>query len=133
MSVNLISFLTPEEVFEMSKDFGLLARDEAIPSALARKYQVHSNRLRDLLDAHRAQAGAKVAAQDGEQAHASAYVDAIAPEHERTSCNDNDLHNAAYGMKDHGGHGRCRRCTLLAAAHNGREGTGFLSQEEGNE
>lgn len=62
--------------------------------------------------------------------YASLYVDAIAPEHSRTSCSDDDLYNAAYGADDHGGEGRCRRCTLLAAAHNGREGVGFLSKDE---
>lgn len=65
--------------------------------------------------------------------YASAYVDEIAPEHERTSCDDDNLHNAAYGMDDHGGHGRCRRCTLLAAAHSGREGTEFLSKDKGKD
>ncbi|WP_313328780.1 hypothetical protein [Pseudomonas qingdaonensis] len=62
--------------------------------------------------------------------YASAYVDAIAPEHDRTSCDDGNLYNAAYGLDDHEGRGRCRRCTLLAAAHNGREGRAFLSEGE---
>ncbi|MGY2277407.1 ead/Ea22-like family protein [Pseudomonas monsensis] len=62
--------------------------------------------------------------------YASTYVDAIAPTHDRTSCCDDDLYNAAYGVDDHDGHGRCRRCTLLAAAHNGGEGTAFLSKED---
>ncbi|MBD1553586.1 hypothetical protein [Pseudomonas typographi] len=62
--------------------------------------------------------------------YASAYVDAIEPEHFRTSCSDDHLYNAAYGPDDHGGYGRCRRCTLLAAAHNGREGIEFLSKED---
>lgn len=43
------------------------------------------------------------------------YVDEIAPEHDRTSCDDRNLYNAAYGMDDHDGHGRCYRCTLLMA------------------
>ncbi len=63
-------------------------------------------------------------------AYASAYVDAIAPEHDRTSCSDDSLYNAAYGIDDHEGHGRCRRCTLLAAAHNGREGVEFLTTDD---
>ncbi|URD41477.1 hypothetical protein M6G63_18815 [Pseudomonas sp. BYT-5] len=62
--------------------------------------------------------------------YASAYVDAIAPEHERTSCDDDNLYNAACGPDDHQGHGRCHRCTLLAAAHNGREGKAFLAEED---
>jgi hypothetical protein len=45
----------------------------------------------------------------------TAYVDKIAPEHERTSCTDSDLYNAAYALDDHGGYGRCYRCTLLMA------------------
>jgi hypothetical protein len=43
----------------------------------------------------------------------SQYVDAIAPHHERTSCSDEDLYNAAYGIDDRGGYGHCYRCTLL--------------------
>ncbi len=62
--------------------------------------------------------------------YTSAYVDAIAPEHGRISCNDDNLYNAAYGPDDHEGRGRCYRCTLLAAAHNGRNGKAFLAREE---
>lgn len=47
------------------------------------------------------------------------YVDKIAPVHDRTSCNDENLYNAAYGLDDRGGYGRCHRCTLLAAAKSG--------------
>lgn len=45
----------------------------------------------------------------------SKYIDKIAPEHERTSCTDENLYNSAYGLDDHNGHGRCYRCTLIAA------------------
>ena len=51
----------------------------------------------------------------------TAYIDRIAPEHERTSCDDNNLINAAYALDDHGGYGRCYRCTLLVAASSGRD------------
>lgn len=44
------------------------------------------------------------------------YVNAIAPEHERTSCSDDNLDNAAINIDDHRGHGRCYRCTLLQVA-----------------
>jgi len=44
------------------------------------------------------------------------YINKIAPEHGRTSCSDTNLYNAAYGLDDFDGHGRCYRCTLLAAA-----------------
>lgn len=47
------------------------------------------------------------------------YVDEIAPEHDRTSCNDNNLYNAAYSIEDYEGRGRCYRCTLLTAATTG--------------
>lgn len=66
-------------------------------------------------------------------AYASLYVDAIAPVHDRTSCSDDNLYNAAFGPDDHHGNGRCRRCTLLAAAHNGRDGIEFLSKEKDDE
>lgn len=46
---------------------------------------------------------------------ASGYIDKIAPKHTRTSCSDDNLYNAAYGLDDFDGHGRCYRCTLLAA------------------
>ena len=65
--------------------------------------------------------------------HRSVYVDAIAPEHSRTSCDDNDLYNAAYGADDFDGEGRCRRCTLLAAAYNGVDGTAYLAVVENDE
>lgn len=58
------------------------------------------------------------------------YVDAIAPHHSRTSCDDDNLYNAAYSIEDHGGFGRCYRCTLLAAAYNGAEGVAYLSKED---
>lgn len=45
----------------------------------------------------------------------SVYINKIAPEHERTSCSDDNLYNAAYGLDDRDGHGRCYRCCLLAA------------------
>ena len=41
------------------------------------------------------------------------HINAIAPEHDRTSCDDENLYNAAYGPDDRGGYGRCRRCGLL--------------------
>ena len=41
------------------------------------------------------------------------HIDKISPEHDRTSCNDENLYNASYGPDDRGGHGRCRRCGLL--------------------
>ena len=44
------------------------------------------------------------------------YVDMIAPNHERTTCDDYNLYNAAYGDDDNEGLGRCYRCTLLRAA-----------------
>lgn len=48
------------------------------------------------------------------------YVNHIAPEHDRTSCSDNSLYNAAYNQDDFDGHGRCYRCTLLMAAVIGK-------------
>lgn len=60
----------------------------------------------------------------------SKYVDAIAPHHSRTSCDDDHLYNAAYSINDHGGFGRCYRCTLLAAAHNGELGLDYISDEQ---
>ena len=48
------------------------------------------------------------------------YVDEIAPEHDRTSCNDNNLYNAAHAIDDYEGRGRCYRCTLLKAATSGK-------------
>lgn len=47
------------------------------------------------------------------------YVDRIAPEHDRTSCNDINMYNRAFGIDDHEGRGRCYRCTLLKAATSG--------------
>jgi len=44
------------------------------------------------------------------------YIDDIAPKHGRTSCADDDLYNAAYGIDDYDGYGRCYRCTLLRVA-----------------
>lgn len=41
------------------------------------------------------------------------HINKIAPDHDRTSCDDENLYNAAYGPDDHGGYGRCRRCGLL--------------------
>lgn len=43
------------------------------------------------------------------------YINYIAPEHDRTSCSDDDLYNAAYGPDDFDGFGRCHRCSLIAA------------------
>lgn len=51
-----------------------------------------------------------------EDLYGIAYVDSIAPEHDRTSCSDDNLYNAAYGIDDYDGRGRCYRCTLLRAA-----------------
>lgn len=48
------------------------------------------------------------------------YVNHIAPEHDRTSCSDKSLYNAAYNQDDFNGHGRCYRCTLLMAAVIGK-------------
>ncbi len=45
----------------------------------------------------------------------SKYINLIAPEHERTSCTDDDIYNAAYSLEDHDGRGRCYRCCLIAA------------------
>ena len=50
----------------------------------------------------------------------SDYVNKIAPEHSRTSCDDDDLYNAAYGLDDFDGRGRCYRCTLLMAQAKAR-------------
>lgn len=44
------------------------------------------------------------------------YINKIAPNHGRTSCDDGNLYNAAYGLDDFDGRGRCYRCTLIAAA-----------------
>lgn len=51
------------------------------------------------------------------------YVDEIAPEHDRTSCNDINLYNAAYSIDDYEGRGRCYRCTLLRASTTGIDET----------
>lgn len=54
MTPNMIN-IPRDEVAEMVKDYAILARsqpDTEEGSALARKYQVKSNRLRDVLDAH---------------------------------------------------------------------------------
>lgn len=47
------------------------------------------------------------------------YVDLLAPEHCRYSCNDNNLNNAAIDANDLQGFGRCYRCTLLRVADKG--------------
>lgn len=47
------------------------------------------------------------------------YVDMLAPEHCRTSCNDNNLNNYADDADDNMGMGRCYRCTLLRVADKG--------------
>jgi len=54
------------------------------------------------------------------------YVNMIAPQHDRTSCSDTNLHNAAYGLDDYDGMGGCYRCTLLRTATYGK------SDEEDN-
>lgn len=41
------------------------------------------------------------------------YINMIAPSHDRTSCHDSNLYNAAYDLDDFDGFGRCHRCTLL--------------------
>lgn len=46
------------------------------------------------------------------------YINYIAPEHDRTSCSDEDLYNAAYSPTDFDGYGRCYRCTLISARVN---------------
>lgn len=54
MTSNMIN-IPREEVAEMVKEYAILARSQPETeegSALARKYQVKSNRLRDMLDAH---------------------------------------------------------------------------------
>jgi hypothetical protein len=43
------------------------------------------------------------------------YIDTIAPEHNKTSCNDRNRNNARYSADDFGG---CYRCTLLEAAQS---------------
>lgn len=43
------------------------------------------------------------------------YIDKVAPDHSRTSCDDSVLYNAWYGGDDVF-MGRCVRCTLLQAA-----------------
>lgn len=50
------------------------------------------------------------------------YVDEIAPEHDRASCNDTNMYNRAFGIDDYEGRGRCYRCTLLKAATSGKSG-----------
>ena len=47
------------------------------------------------------------------------YVDMLAPEHSRSSCNDNNVNNAAIDADDLQGFGRCYRCTLIRAADKG--------------
>ena len=47
------------------------------------------------------------------------YVDLLAPEHCRSSCNDNNLNNCAGDEDDNMGMGRCYRCTLLRVADKG--------------
>lgn len=49
------------------------------------------------------------------------YVDKIAPEHDRTSCSDEILYNAAIDTDDYAGRGRCYRCTLLQVAKHAKE------------
>lgn len=51
----------------------------------------------------------------------SNYINKIAPEHERTSCTDENIYNSAYGVEDHYGHGRCYRCCLIAAQRSADE------------
>lgn len=48
------------------------------------------------------------------------YVDEIAPEHDRNTCNDTNMYNRAFSINDHGGRGTCYRCTLLKVATLGK-------------
>lgn len=49
------------------------------------------------------------------------YINHIAPKHDRTSCSDDNLYNAAYAPDDFDGYGRCHRCTLIAAHRNSND------------
>jgi hypothetical protein len=44
-------------------------------------------------------------------------IDLIAPQHDRTSCNDNELGNGFYSNS---GNTRCGRCSLLQILKEGR-------------
>lgn len=65
-----------------------------------------------------------------EELSVSAYIDSIAPEHDRTSCGDFDLYNAAYGPDDHDGKGRCYRCTLIAAMRSSQPDHHFNKSDD---
>jgi hypothetical protein len=46
------------------------------------------------------------------------YINRVAPEHDKTSCSDENMNNARYAAHDFGG---CYRCTLLRAAKEENE------------
>lgn len=41
------------------------------------------------------------------------FLNIIAPNHDRTSCNDNQLHNGFRSRNGESWHGRCKRCMYL--------------------
>lgn len=55
------------------------------------------------------------------------YINTVAPEHNKTSCTDENRNNARYGADDFGG---CYRCTLLEAGQPD-EGPESDSDDEG--
>lgn len=58
------------------------------------------------------------------------YINHIAPEHSRTSCDDENLYNAAYSPNDYGGFGRCHRCSLIAAFRYTNDVSGLGEEDE---
>lgn len=47
------------------------------------------------------------------------FVNIIRPEHDRTSCNDENLNNGFYSRNGETWHGRCTRCMYLEIIKEG--------------
>lgn len=51
---------------------------------------------------------------------AKQLIDLILPEHERTSCSDDNIENGFYSRNGETWHGRCSRCMMLEILKSGK-------------
>lgn len=57
------------------------------------------------------------------------FIDLVYPEHDRTSCSDEDINNGFRSRTGASWHGRCTRCMYLEIIKNGTVPEGFVPGE----
>jgi len=57
------------------------------------------------------------------------FINLIRPEHDRTSCSDEDIDNGFYSRNVDSWHGRCTRCMYLEIIKEGTVPEGFKPEE----